>query len=76
MNPELDGEVVADFKVIFPSDVDPQPVGDPGRSLFAEVQSLKQQVADLCNAIRALVSLQKEANQKVDGMIETFQAGR
>jgi len=47
------------------SDIE-QPTGDPGRSLFTEVQLLKADMQQLCKAVRSLVQFQATANQKLD----------
>jgi hypothetical protein len=41
----------------------------PGRSLITEVQLLREQVQQLCVAVRSLVQLQSVANQKLDAAI-------
>jgi hypothetical protein len=73
MNTELfkepDGGVVADFHVKLQSDKEPQP-GEPGKSLTKEVELLRQQVQQLCAAVRGLVQLQSVANQKLDAVIK------
>jgi hypothetical protein len=38
----------------------------PGKSLIQEVELLRQQVAQLTQAVRGLVQLQSVANQKLD----------
>ena len=38
----------------------------PGKSLIQEVQTLREQVQQLCQAVRQLVQLQSVANQKLD----------
>jgi hypothetical protein len=38
----------------------------PGKSLVQEVQILREQVQQLCQAVRQLVQLQSVANQKLD----------
>lgn len=43
--------------------------GSPGRSLITEVELLRQQVGQLCQAVRGLVQLQSVANQKLDAAI-------
>ena len=40
-----------------------------GRSLITEVQLLRDQVQQLCIAVRGLVQLQSVANQKLDAAI-------
>jgi hypothetical protein len=59
----------ATFHVKLQSDVEP-PAGDPGKSLVQEVALLRQQVAQLCQAVRGLVQLQSVANQKLDAVIK------
>jgi hypothetical protein len=66
---EPDGGVVADFHVRLPADTEP-PSGDPGKSLVKEVELLRQQVAQLCQAVRGLLQLQSIANQKLDAVIK------
>jgi hypothetical protein len=39
---------------------------DGGKSLIQEVQTLREQVTALCQAVRQLVQLQSVANQKLD----------
>jgi hypothetical protein len=41
----------------------------PGKSLLAEVTMLREQVQQLCEAVRQLVKLQSIANQKLDAAI-------
>jgi hypothetical protein len=41
----------------------------PGKSLIAEVQMLREQVQQLCAAVRQLVQLQSVANQKLDAAL-------
>ncbi len=41
----------------------------PGSSLITEVQLLREQVQQLCVAVRSLVQLQSVANQKLDAAI-------
>lgn len=62
---EPDG-VVADFQVKLQSDTEPHPSSDSGKSLNREVELLRQQVQQLCVAVRGLVQLQSIANQKLD----------
>ena len=59
----------ADFHVKLQSDVEP-PAGEPGKSLVQEVALLRQQVQQLCAAVRGLVQLQSVANQKLDAVIK------
>jgi hypothetical protein len=66
---EPDGGVVADFHVKLQSDKEPQP-GEPGKSLVQEVALLRQQVQQLCAAVRGLAQLQSVANQKLDAVIK------
>ena len=47
-----------------------QPMGDPGRSLSAEVRLMREQVGDLCKAVRALVQLQSVLNQGVQQLLK------
>ncbi|MBZ5687220.1 MAG: hypothetical protein LAP86_19535 [Acidobacteriia bacterium] len=58
-------EVVADFHVKLQSDVEP-PMGEPGKSLAKEVELLRLQVAQLCQATRGLVTLISVLDKKVD----------
>lgn len=59
--------VVADFHVKLQSDVEAPPTaGDPGKSLVQEVALLRQQVAQLCQATRGLVTLISVLDKKVD----------
>jgi hypothetical protein len=44
--------------------------GDPGRSLTQEVAALREQVQQLCAAVRQLVQLQSVANQKLDAALK------
>jgi hypothetical protein len=46
-----------------------EPAGDPGKSLIRGVELLREQVAQLCTAIRSLIHLQSVANQKLDAAI-------
>jgi hypothetical protein len=63
------GVVTPDFHVKLQSDKEPQP-GEPGKSLTKEVELLRQQVQQLCVAVRGLVQLQSVANQKLDAVIK------
>jgi hypothetical protein len=63
------GVVTPDFFVKLPSDKEPPP-GDPGKSLTKEVELLRQQVQQLCTAVRGLVQLQSVANQKLDAALK------
>jgi len=38
----------------------------PGKCLIQEVQTLREQIQQLCQAVRQLVQLQSVANQKLD----------
>ena len=62
--------VVADFHVKLQSDGQPSPSGDSGKSLIKEVELLRQQVQQLCAAVRGLVQLQSVANQKLDAALK------
>lgn len=42
----------------------------PGKSLIQEVQTLREQVQQLCQAVRQLVQLQSVANQKLDAALK------
>jgi len=44
--------------------------GDPGKSLIKEVETLREQVQQLCAAVRQLVQLQSLANQKLDAALK------
>jgi len=46
------------------------PAGAPGKSLIREVELLREQVQDLCKAVRGLVQLQSVANQKLDAALK------
>ena len=50
------------------SDVEP-PQPTAGKSLIEEVGLLREQVQQLCAAVRQLVKLQSVANQKLDAAI-------
>jgi hypothetical protein len=65
---EPDG-LVADFHVKLPSDTEALRE-EPGKSLTKEVELLRLQVAQLCQAVRGLVQLQSVANQKLDAVIK------
>jgi hypothetical protein len=41
----------------------------PGKSLVQEVATLREQVQQLCSAVRQLVQLQSVANQKLDAAL-------
>lgn len=41
----------------------------PGKSLIREVELLREQVQQLCQAVRQLVQLQSVANQKLDAAL-------
>jgi hypothetical protein len=62
-------DVKADFHVKLQSDKE-QSTGDPGRSLLNEVRLLREQVTELCKAVRGLVQLQSVANQKLDAALK------
>jgi hypothetical protein len=42
----------------------------PGKSLLQEVALLREQVTQLCAAVRGLVQLQSVANQKLDAALK------
>jgi hypothetical protein len=63
------GVVTPDFFVKLPSDKE-QTASEPGKSLVQEVELLRQQVQQLCAAVRGLVQLQSVANQKLDAVIK------
>jgi hypothetical protein len=63
------GAVTPDFFVKLPSDKEPT-ASEPGKSLVQEVELLRQQVQQLCTAVRGLVQLQSVANQKLDAVIK------
>jgi hypothetical protein len=42
----------------------------PGKSLIQEVTILREQVQQLCQAVRQLVQLQSVANQKLDAALK------
>ena len=48
----------------------PLPASDAGKSLIREVELLREQVQQLCGAVRALVQLQSVANQKLDVVLK------
>jgi hypothetical protein len=66
---EPDGGVVADFHVKLQADTQP-PAGDPGKSLVQEVALLRNQVQQLCAAVRGLVQLQSVLNQGVQQLLK------
>jgi hypothetical protein len=51
------------------SDAQPQTV-DAGKSLIQEVELLRQQVQQLCQAVRGLVSLQAVMDRKLDAALK------
>lgn len=55
----------SDFHVKLPSDTE-APREEPGKSLVQEVALLRQHVAQLCQAIRGLVTLISVLDKKVD----------
>jgi hypothetical protein len=59
----------ATFHVKLPSDTEP-PAGEPGKSLVQEVALLRNQVAQLCQAVRGLVQLQSVLNQGVQQLLK------
>jgi len=46
-----------------------QQAGDSEKSLIREVELLREQVGQLCQAVRGLVQLQSVANQKLDAAL-------
>ena len=62
-------EVKADFVVKLPSDGE-QPNPSEGKSLVAEVAALRSNVAQLCVAVRGLVTLQSVLNQAVQQLLK------
>jgi hypothetical protein len=52
------------------SKANPAQPGDPGKSLTAEVELLRGQVADLCTVVKQLVKLQSITNQKLDAALK------
>lgn len=72
MSEELDlqSTVKPDFEVKLQSDIEPPPPGDPGKSLTVEVQLLRQQVAQLCAAVRGLTTLQAVMDRKLDAALK------
>lgn len=70
MTTELLKEPQPDELSASPSKADQRSMGDAGRSLFDEVKLLREQVADLCKATKALVHLQSIANQKLDVVLK------
>ena len=60
----------ATFHVKLQSDSDKQSGDEPGKSLIQEITMLRQQVQQLCQAVRSLVQLQSVANQKLDAVIK------
>jgi hypothetical protein len=60
----------ATFPVKLHSDTEQQSGDDPGKSLIQEITMLRQQVQQLCQAVRSLVQLQSVANQKLDAVIK------
>ena len=67
---EPDGGMVADFHVKLPSNNEPQPTGDPGKSPVREVELLRQQMQQLCQAVRGLVQLQSVLSQGVQQLLK------
>jgi hypothetical protein len=57
------------FHVKLQSDNEPSPAPDPARSLSVEVQLLRQQVAQLCVAVRGLTTLQSVMDKKLDAAL-------
>jgi hypothetical protein len=55
----------ATFHVKLPSDTEP-PAGEHGKSLVQEVALLRNQVAQLCQAVRGLLTLISVLDKKVD----------
>ena len=63
------GVVTPDFAVKLQSDVEPQPT-DAGKSLVAEVAALRNNVQQLCQAVRGLVTLISVLDKKVDAVLK------
>jgi hypothetical protein len=59
-----------DFFVKLQSDTEPPSRPDGGKSLVAEIDLLRQQVAQLCTAVRGLVILQSVLNQGVQQLLK------
>jgi hypothetical protein len=62
---EKPNQQLAPDSIKFQSDVEP-PQPTIGKSLTQEVELLRGQVQQLCQAVRQLVQLQSVANQKLD----------
>jgi len=71
---EPDGGALADFHVKLQSDNQP-PADAPGKSLAKEVELLRQQVQQLCAAVRGLVQLQSVLNQGVQTLLKSNSVG-
>ena len=69
---EADGGAVADLHVKLQSDVEP-PHGDLCKSLTQEVELLRQQVQQLCAAVRGLATLMSVRDKKVDGVLKVLE---
>ena len=65
MSTQEEQPIVPDFAVKLQSDTEPQPPGDPGRSLFAEVRVIRQQLQVFGQALERLVDVVSEVDRKL-----------